>query len=339
VHILFSPTGSDATGNHRIIYPLNALSKSESKIKTSYEILVSSKLEEQLSRAAFVLLQCLAGPQQHQLLDRIHRAGKKVIIDYDDDMSSLSDIKLKEARMSQDEITTNWIKYLQTADLITVTTEMLAKRIRELTSTSVKVLPNLIRREDFLLTKDYDPFQQSRTNIRILYTASESHKKDFEYILPILKWVGEHYPITIISQGSLDFIYSCPKYRGAAQHVPACEYGSYYQRLMELNPHIIIAPLRATPLNVCRSNLKFLQAGVLKTAFIGTNLPPYQSIPKKSAILTTSKLGWWWNLRKLIKDWDKIKYLGSQANKEVEKNILEDHIHLWSDVYQDLYDS
>jgi hypothetical protein len=334
MHILFSPTGSDATGCHRIIYPLRALPSSDFTI----EILNLSQIDEQLGRADLILLQCLIGPQQHQLISKLRNAGKPIIIDYDDDMSSLPEVKLQEIGMSQRDITANWTRYLDSADLITVTTEMLARAVKRFTSTPITVLPNLIRKEDYELTELYDPFDEDQ-DIRILFTASESHKKDFNFIKPILKFLGEHYPTTIISHGKLDFIYSCPGYRGQAMHIPLCDYGSYYQRLMELKPHVIIAPLRATPLNICRSNLKFLQAGVLKAAFIATNLAPYQGISKDEAILTETRLGWWWQLRKLIKNKNKARALGLNAHKQTRNYILEDHIHLWINTYNNLYAS
>jgi glycosyltransferase involved in cell wall biosynthesis len=239
--------------------------------------------------------------------------------------------------MSQDDIFRDWVKYLQAADLVTTTTEMLAGRISSFTKSPVKVLPNYVRRED--VCDDYDPFEDLK-EIRIIYSCSESHQGDFKFIVPVLKRLGEAYPqVKIISHGGLDFGYHYPWYKGKMKHLRKVSYNSYYKFLQEEKPHIFIAPLLATPHNVSRSDLKYLQAGALKAAFVGSNLEPYASLRKKksSAILTDFKLGWWWQLRKLIRNPSLARDMGQKAFEDVRDNfVLEDHIGLWEDTFSDL---
>jgi len=327
--------GVDATSCHRVIYPLQALPAED----YSSEALKIYRLDEQLESSDIVLFQCLAGATEKNLpiISHIQKQGKKVIIDYDDDFSSLPDVKLKQIGKSQDDITVEWKAYLQAADLITVTTSTLANRVKSFTDKPVKILPNLIRKADFDCARDYDPFEDT-SEIRILYSCSSSHALDFKYIALILKWLGERYSnVKIISQGSFGFTYFCPKYRGRTKHYPKIPYSSYYQSLLEIQPHIFIAPLRVNQYNICRSDLKYLQSATIKAAFIGNNLPPYHGIKKKTAILTDTRFGWLWNLRKLIKNLDKARSMGRAARRNIREHfILEDHIRLWSNTYDEL---
>ena len=124
-------------------------------------------------------------------------------------------------------------------------------------SKPIRVLPNLLRKTD-LAPVDYDPFDDL-SSFRILYSCSESHQRDFKYIMPVLKKIGEWYPnVKIISHGSLDFGYQCPKYRGKHRHYAKTSYNSYYKYIQEFKPHVFIAPLTFTPHNAARSDLKYL---------------------------------------------------------------------------------
>lgn len=332
IKVLFNAVDSEATGLQRLVYPLQALAPNN----FTYEAVNTSDIRDQLRSADFVLLQCLIGPQQHSLVEYIHSQNKKVVIDYDDDFSNLPENLVKRLGMSRDGIVSNWIKYLKTADLITVPTNQLARRVRSYTSKPIKVLPNFIRQEDFKTTEDYSPFDNT-DEIRIIYSCSESHKRDFNYIAPVLKRIGEWYPqVKIISHGGLDFGYHCPTYKGKHRHYTKVSYNSYYKFLKDIKPHIFIAPLTVTPHNVARSNLKYLQAGVMKAAFVASNLEPYAKT-KNNALLPEFKLGWLWQLRKLIKNPNLAKELGIRASEDVEKHfVLENNIHLWRDAYVDL---
>lgn len=333
IKFLINAVDSEATGCQRIIYPVQALVREG----FSFEAVNTADIRSQLRKADLVLLQCLIGPEQHDLIDYIHRQNKKVVVDYDDDFSSLPTNLIERIGYSQKQISENWKKYLRSADLITVPCEELAKRVKNFTDKPVKVLPNLIRKEDFETTRDYDPFVDT-DEIRIIYSCSESHLKDFISYGSILKKIGErHKNVRIISHGGLNFGYYFPKYKGKSRHYPKISYNSYFKFLRQVNPHIFIAPLRSTPHNIARSNLKYLQAGVAKAAFVGSHLSPYHNLPETSAITPKFDLTWWWHLRKLIKNPDLAKKMGLAASKDILNSyILENHIDLWKDAYNEI---
>lgn len=355
MRIIYNPIGSCASSCQRLIYPLMALAKAG---KAEVEVINTNDIRSQLRKADLVVLQCLIGPEQHELIDYIHEQGKKIVIDYDDIMSDLPPRLLKNLGMNQKSITKNWLKYLKSADAITVPSYALAEKIQGMlfdrfgithADTPVWVKDNFLPREVYEASKDYTPFDDS-DEIRIMYSCSESHWDDFQFIGPILKELGEKHPnVTIISQGGLEFGYHFWDYKGKTRHEPKTSYGSYYSMLRRVKPHIFLAPLTSNMHNMCRSNLKYLQAGVVKAAFVGSYLedmdkkydglyePPYEDVINEvTGLVITKKSEWYATLSKLVEDPEMIKRIGLQTYDRMANYILEDHIDSWEAVYFDV---
>jgi len=334
--IIFNPVDSEATGCQRIIYPLMALKE---KYNIDYEILNTVDARIQLRTANVLYLQCLIGPQQRPLIEHCQKNNIKIIIDYDDNFAEAPKNVIDRFGLSKEAILENWKYYLNNADLITVPCKSLSEEVKVLTSKRVVVLPNLLRKQTYIEFKDYDPFDDL-SEIRILYSCSESHLEDFKFISSAMSWIGYWYPnVRILSNGGLNFTYINPNYKGKASHISKVSYGAYYDALKKYKPHIFLAPLLANKYNQCRSDLKFWQAGLLKSAFVGSRLnmhPETYEIVKdrETGILcSNSRLVWFWKLRELINDVTVAKKLGISAYAQLKDNLLEDHIQKW---YQEL---
>lgn len=335
--ILYSVLDSEATGCQRISYPLLTLEKDKKNLSPNVEldVLNTSKLDDQLKWADLVVIQCLIGMESYSLIERIKEQNKKVVIDYDDNFSALPDNILKSANMPQEVITENWKKYLQIADLITVSTASLVKVIQPFTN-KIKILPNLIRRSDHSDSVSYNPWETDE--LRIMYSCSESHMEDIKWASTILNWASSFSSkVTIISQGGLDYTFLNHKFKGKAIHYGKVPFDSYLKTLRNIKPHIFIGPLTRSAHNECRSNLKYLQSGLLKCAFICSDLPPYSEvIHGLTGFKSNSKLGWLWYLRKLIKNRNLLINMGQNAYQHSSKFILENHIDQWYQAYKNV---
>jgi len=330
--ILFSATDSEATGSQRLIFPLMALKE---RYGIDYEVLNSFDVKAQVRKADIVWLQCLIGPQQKDLIAYCQKQNVKIVIDYDDFFAGLPKNIQERFGMTAEEITENWHYYLRNADLITVPCKALAAEVAKVTSKPVAVLPNLIQKSTYQQFQDYQPFNDT-SELRILYSCSESHLQDFQFLVPILSWFGTLFPrVRILTNGSLNFTYYDPKYTGKASHIGKISYGGYYQELQRYQPHVFLAPLLDNTYNRCRSDLKFQQASLLKCAFLGSNVGTYDRVrhePRQHSnglLVSNSKLSWLWNLRKLVKNPEMTKKMGETAYEELGHLLLENHIHLW----------
>ena len=326
--ILFNPVDSEASGCQRLIYPLMALKE---KYGIDYEIINAYDSKVQLRKADLVWLQCLVGPQQRELLAYCKKQGVKLAIDYDDFFAGVPKNIQERLGMTPEEISQNWHYYLQNADLITVPCEALAREVSKVSSKPVVILPNLIQKKTYEDFKDYNPFQDT-SELRILYSCSESHLQDFQFLTPILSWLGTLFPkVRILTNGKLNFTYYDPAFKGKASHISSVSYGAYYNTLRQHQPHIFLAPLLVNTYNQCRSDLKFQQASLLKCGFLGSDIETYDAVEHDVTGLLSSnyKLSWLWNLRKLIKDPKKTQKMGETAYAELGSYLLENHTHLW----------
>ena len=90
---------------------------------------------------------------------------------------------------------------------------------------------------------------------------------------------------------------------------------------------VSIAPLENTLFNRCKSELKMIEAGVLKKAIIVSNIYPYTILAnsKNSILINDNKRGWYDAMRKLIKNPNFKHDLSQQLYLDVKENYnLED---------------
>lgn len=329
--ILYHAIDSGATGSQRILRPLELLTARGAVI----EQLNKNIITDQLKDADLVVLQCLVGPEELDLVKQIKASKAKLVIDYDDNFQALPFVVRNRIPHSQETIAHTWAQYLQLADLVTVTCYQLFDVVWNYTK-KVFVLPNYLLKKD-IVAREFNPFADT-SEIRILFSGSESHADDFKWICPVLKWLGEHYPqVRIISHGKLDFTYYCPTYKGKATHVLGCDYNFYYDVLQRLQPHIFIAPLNRNSYADCRSNLKYYQAGAVKAAFVCSDSPAYSNVAHGiSGFMPAYRLTWWWYLRTLIRDPKFGRMLGENAYWDTVNNTLESHINRWVFAYESL---
>jgi hypothetical protein len=130
-----------------------------------------------------------------------------------------------------------------------------------------------------------------------------------------------------------------PEYKGRSTHEPYASYGTYHPRLREISPHICIGPLLNNEHAYSRSDIKYLQTASVKAVFVGSDAPPYWDTVqhRKTGYLVGTKLGWWWYLRKLIRNPELRREMGQAAYEHAGKFILKDHIHRWYDIYFNLH--
>ena len=339
--IVYNSVDSEATGCQRVLNPLRLL-QDRGLIET--QVINRSDARKQTAWADILFLQCLVGPQNFELVKLYQKEGVPVIIDYDDNFANLPPSILNRMGLSSEDARGNWIKYLSMADAISCPSAYLAKCIRQYSGArNVHLLPNYLTEEEYAGAKDFSPWKMGDEEVRILYSCSDTHKKDLEWIGSLLTYLGEAYPqVRVITQGSLDFKYLFPQYKGKASHALYAPYKSYHESLREIAPHICLGPLLNSEYAYSRSDIKYLQTASIKAVFVGSNAPPYQEtvIPGFTGLLPSDyKLAWWWNLRKLICNPEITKKMGEAAYTHAGQFLLKDHVEKWFSMFQDVLDS
>ncbi|NDY57685.1 glycosyltransferase family 4 protein [Desulfovibrio sulfodismutans] len=215
---------------------------------------------------------CFPMRETWPLVERALSSGKPVVYDVDDHFEALPDGHPLAQRM------TPMLPYCRElarrARAICVSTQELAKAFSDVPG-RVAVAPNLIDERIFTAprrTRD-DPSRP----VRIVYAGSPTHMADLDMIAPALTRIVEQFgdavelyffgcaprdPILAARSRQLDFF---------------DDYTAYARKLVELAPDIGLAPLRDTPFNRAKSNIKALEYGALGVAGVYSDLPPYQN--------------------------------------------------------------
>lgn len=160
------------------------------------------------------------------LIQKIRKAGKKVIYEIDDDYTNLHRMVA-----SGDAITlASW------CDAITVTTPHLANTMHRMTGRPIHVVPNML---DPAFWDEPSEVKLSEGKVRIVLSGSTTHSKDWEVLQKPFEELAEEFEHLRILIGGYH-----PKYLENVKNiefVPALEYPKYAHLIK--NADIILAPL------------------------------------------------------------------------------------------------
>lgn len=161
------------------------------------------------------------------------------------------------------------------ADALVVTNEILA-------CTLAKKNPNIFIRTNHLIKKSWDfPHIPIRNDgkIKIQWHGGNTHFCDWaEYndavVSVIQKQKNTMLELMIMPEGYESYINQYPKNR--IRTFEFLDYDAHPYRLNCLKPDIAVLPLKETPFNVCKSDLKFTEYAILGTPCVAANISPYK---------------------------------------------------------------
>ncbi len=227
---------------HRVVLPLESL-----KAKVKVPVVWFNRMHSQ-------------GPMH---LVNARRMGARIVADIDDSPFLGKNHYLYE-NFTKFETTPRILNDLSLADVITVTTSRLADVIRmALPRANIEVVPNGLPFDKGQFARNAhfdDPYP-------VVYAAGPSHYDDARLLptsWPELAFAGE---IWHTEWEKIKKLHPQCSYRGAR---PLDSYMQVYE-----GHKIAIAPLKPTPFNAGKSNLKMLEAGARGLAFMASEVPPY----------------------------------------------------------------
>lgn len=256
-----------------------------------------------------------------KLVKQFQSAGKKVIYDLDDDMWSVPAINHTATAidLKKEEVG----KLARLANVITTTTPTLKKELLKFNK-NVVVCPNAID------LADYGEILPKGNKLKIVYSLSATHFKDFDIVLPVLKELQKKYDFEMIIQGICGqplaaefYTYNMLLKMGVMsdkqnifyqagintikqiyelkfQHIPFYPPELYPSILKQVNGDIGIAPLEDNKFNRSKSCCKFYEYAATGMATIASKVTPYQEEVDYCAKNTYSD--WYKKLEKLIID-------------------------------------
>ena len=285
-----------------------------------------------------------------QLLRKFKAMGKKIVYEVDDDLWNVN-ADNPSAAVSTD-LKEQYETLMRDADVITTTTEHLAKLIKQKTKKKkVFVCPNAID-NDVWKTRPY-----KSDELRIAYEGAASHWKDLMLISEAIVELQKKHKFTFIVQGmtGAPLVSDLWEYRQMLrmglqperkryfeqavnwaesirginwQHEPFWSPMIYPERLSALDFDIGLAPLLDNKFNRSKSCIKFYEYASVGAVTLASDVLPYKKEVGYLAKNTTKD--WYKKLEKLIVDKKfRSKLLFKQSDWVQKHRDLKDIAVLW----------
>ncbi|AUI67103.1 MULTISPECIES: glycosyltransferase [Glaesserella] len=164
--------------------------------------------------------------------------------------------------------------------------------------------------------------------IRIVYgSGTTAHNIDFQEVAPSLAKILREYDNVVFRLiGMLELPSYFSELKDKIERIEFCSYPEYLRLLSECD--ISIAPLENSITNHAKSNIKYLEASILKIPSICSPLQSFTDvvIHNKNGLLANSDKEWYECFIKLINSRDLRKCLAEQAYTDVNKGYSYQYI-------------
>ncbi len=290
-----------------------------------------------------------------KVVQNVVALGKKVIIDWDDNVFSVSPLSphyevwgTEQVRYKWDDgqIVDVWVdgknidlkqnrerldviaEVMADASALTVTTPILAEEYRKY-NPNVLVLPNCI---DIGVWKKIN-IARDCDEIRLFWGGGASHYEDWMLLENVLPYIMDMYRnVKLVVAGTL--------FKGAMRKLPMdrvefkpwVPIEAYPYATAIADPDIGIIPLRDTIFNRCKSSIKWVEMGALSVPCVTSGVSPYKEIAtEKNGIFIedNSPEAWIEGLEILLGDQDLRQRMGNEAH-----NYVVEHFDINTQYYQ-----
>jgi len=187
-------------------------------------------------------------------------------------------------------------KALKLFDLITVSTEALSSKVKEISPQSrVTIIHNSVHyswHEN--LSEEVANFSEKTITY---FPGTRSHDRDFNLIAPMLERFLKAYPQTKLQiTGHLNYNLDIPKSQFIKlPKVPFWDYKDHVR-----GGWVNLAPLENTPFNACKSALKGIESGYFGIPTVCSPNQDYERLTKAGVIIASSNTEWFDTLERLM---------------------------------------
>ncbi len=310
-------------------------------------------IEDEIKRADAVVFHRPSTNWHHRVGIIAKQMGKKIIFDNDDTMKldnfhpfwNLDEKGFKENKEKVNNVLNNFII---NSDLVSCSTEFLAEEYRKIHK-NVVVLPNCVDPNDWNAPK-----RNSGGKVRIGLVGSVAYHHDFERVQDVLRKLDEDPKIQLVVLGLVKKTSDNPKiakiYKKEfafwetlknLEWTPWVDTVDYFDALNDLELDIMLIPRRENYFNKAKSNIKFLEAAMVKVPVIAQSFKnaPYESdIDGTNGILVKDDCKWLEAVYELVSDKERRLEMGKNAHQYALNNYdINNHYHKWEEAYKKLF--
>lgn len=312
-------------------------------------------VKNQLIEADVVVFHRAEEQEYHQLARMLKADGKKIVMDNDDtfkldDYHPLAhfghDAKQVDNLQRRSD---NLDEFMRMCDLVTASTEILAQEYSQQNSNTL-ILPNCVDQDDW-----DEPKRNNNGKVRIGMVGSVAMEYDYLHVKDLIRKLSKRDDVEIVMFGLGDI-----KHRLAnptvtkvfreeyefwdsikMEHFPWVKNYLFQETLNDMELDFMLIPRKDNYFNRCKSNLKFLEAGMLEIPVIAQSFEngPYEEIiDGETGLLIKDNSEWEDKVEMLIKDKALRQSIGKKAKEYVLENYdINKHAHRWADAYSNLF--
>jgi glycosyltransferase involved in cell wall biosynthesis len=299
-----------------------------------------------------------------KVITALQKQGKKVIIDYDDDMFNVSPMNPAYQEQGVEEVSVYlegekidvWkdgknfsikenVKRLDAirrvcaaADMITVTTPHLADVYLEFNQ-NVRAMPNCV---DLRVWRPSNVVKDG--TIRIGWFGGSSHYEDWCLIAPVMKEIlSQHANVRLVLLGV--------KFDGTLKGIDPKQIEwhdwvhtqAYPYKAQLLNLDFAVIPLVDNAFNRAKSSIKWVEMASMSVPAVTSFVPPYSELMDKVPnngifIDDNDQEAWFQGIRKLINDESLRKTIGENAAQTVAESFdINQEYGRWANAFKEVY--
>ncbi|MFD5089337.1 glycosyltransferase [Amycolatopsis thailandensis] len=271
-------------------------------------------------------------PEPSATFQRHCREGAvRTVLELDDDLWSLDPANRAAVKFYTPELLENLRRNVELADVVTTTTEPLAEVLRQM-NPNVVVLPNMIPK--WLLHHDR-PVTNGRVTLG--WAGGPGHSRDFGEMAAPVRRLLQHPRFRDEAEfhmiGGPDWTDRVSSPRSTTRHTGWFPNVEDLYRALDFD--LGLAPLRPTPFNDAKSDVKLLEYAALGIPAIASDTGPYQRAEAAGALalLCRTARDWAAALEALVNDAEARDRMGKEAREWAATRSIETNAHLWESAY------
>lgn len=351
-----------ACGYYRMTLPHEELGKNGHEIKHIAKGDTAQHIQDCLDCDVFVA----ARPNEKSMVDflvDIKQSGKKLVIDFDDDLFNISPYSVhyqdwgtrnidtvingkkvplwedgRNIDLMQNRARLEYIKVAcHEADVVSVTQPELAAVYGNYAETVC--LPNCV---DLDIWKPLS-LKRDENEYRLYWSGGASHYEDWAIIADAIKVVMDKYHHAKLVLMGMKFDGTLKGVDSSRiEYHPWVHTQAYPYKTAILNADISIIPLKDTPFNRCKSEIKMVEQASLGIPSVVSNIPPYSNFYNgKNGVMidNNSTDGWVEGISYLIDNpIDRWNIGGAARETVMAKYDIKNQYVLWENFYKELID-
>jgi glycosyltransferase involved in cell wall biosynthesis len=269
-------------------------------------------------------------PMGDEMMNRVNRFKSISYVDIDDNFFALPshnpcywDLLEYKRTSKKDPIDTHKLA-LSKIEIITTTTPQLKEAVTKATgrTENIVVIPNAIYQShsESEIDSQRSSFISKR-KISVGWWGGMHHQEDWkvldDLLVPLVKKYYDKVDFCFLGWAPLNLMKT-----GMVQLFPWVNSNNFYDMLFSLDFDICIAPLVENEFSVCKSNIKFLETGMFKRCFVGSNCQLWNKdiVNGENGFLADKIEDFPGILESLIENRSKITEVGKAAYKYVMEN-------------------